>query len=182
MNTIIGPNLPEPQFSAVKTLWEDIADEFGEDSIGVQYEDVNPYPHITMYALDDAAAVGTIASAVESAVEHHDPFTVTTDGVGVFPGNNVWLPVGKSPQLLELHRDVVEAVHPLGTAPVPYYEPHRWFPHVGFALQVADEQIGDVVSFLLGYDLEWEIPIDDISITRKPTPEAAHELEATIEL
>ncbi|WP_458186527.1 2'-5' RNA ligase family protein [Haladaptatus sp. NG-WS-4] len=77
-----------------------------------------------LYALNDEVDIAIVEVAVEEAAEEHAPFSVHTDGIGIFPGNHVWLPVAKFPQLTALHSDVVEAVGDLGTAPVPFYCPY----------------------------------------------------------
>ncbi|WP_440008180.1 2'-5' RNA ligase family protein [Halomicrococcus sp. SG-WS-1] len=176
MATIIGPTLPDPYYSTVESIRDELVDKFGVD------EYVNPFPHFTLYALDDDVDTATVEAAVEEATEEHSPFSVHTDGIGIFPGNVVWLPVAKSPQLTALHSDVVRAVENLGTAPEPYYEPQRWFPHVGFALDVDDERTRDIVSFLLEYDFEWDFTVDNITITRPPADRSEYEVVASVDL
>ncbi|WP_436936082.1 2'-5' RNA ligase family protein [Halovenus marina] len=176
MTTIIGPTLPEPYFGRVESIWDELVAEFGIERY------VNPFPHFTLYALDDAVDIPAVKAAVEEGVRDHAPCTVHTDGLGIFPGNHVWLPVAKSPQLTALHEDVVQAVADLGSAPVPFYEPSRWFPHVGLALNVDDKLAGEIVSFLLECDLEWDVTVDTIAITRPPTAGAEHEIVATVDL
>lgn len=176
MPTIIGPTLPDPYYSTVESVREDLVAKFGVD------EYANPFPHFTLYPLDEAADVPAVEAAVEAAVADHEPVTVHTDGIGIFPGNVVWLPVAKSPQLAALQADVVGAVEDLGTPPVPYYEPHRWFPHVGFALDLGDELTEDVVGFLLDYDFEWDFTVDNVAITRPPADGADYEIAGSVDL
>ncbi len=176
MPTIVGPTLPEPQYSTVRSIRAELVDRFGVD------EYVNPFPHFTLYVLDDDADTAAVIDAVERAVADHDPLGVHTDGVGLFPGNVVWLPVAKSPALTALHQDVVDAVADLGTPPVPYYRPHRWFPHVGFALGIDDELAGRIAEFLLDYDLEWDFTVDNVTVTRPPEDGEQYERAATVPL
>lgn len=176
MATIIGPTLPDPSYSTIESIRDDLVETFGVD------EYANPFPHFTLYPLDDDADLDAIEAAVEDAADAHDPVDVHTDGIGVFPGNAVWLPVAKSPELTALHADVVDAVSDLGTPPMPYYEPYRWFPHVGLALHLDDELTGDIVSFLLDYDLEWDFTIDNITITAPPAEGEPMEIMASVDL
>ncbi len=175
MPTMIGPTLPDRYYQSVESIWDDLEAEFGVPRPG------NPYPHFSFYLLEDASPPA-IESAVADVATEHSPVTVHTDGIGVFPGDHVWLPVSRSPEMAALHRDVVDAVSGLGTAPTPYYEPHRWFPHVAFALGVNAELAGEIVTFLLDYDLDWEFTVDNVSLTRPPTPGDDHELVASIDL
>lgn len=175
MTVIIGPTLPEPQYSTVESIWDDLHETFAIDRYA------NPYPHFTLYGLDDAD-LDSVEDAVREVAADHDPFAVHTDGIGVFPGNHVWIPVARSEPLAALHRDVVDAVADLGSAPVPFYDPHRWFPHVGLALALGDERAGEVVSYLLERDFEWDFTVDSIAITCPPPDGERHELVASVEL
>ena len=176
MTVIVGPPLPEPYFERVESVWDDLVAEFGIERY------VNPYPHVTLYALDDVADVESVEAAVRDEAAEHDPVPVQTDGIGVFPQNAVWLPVARSPELAAIHGDVVGAVDDLGDAPVPFYDPARWFPHVGLALGLDDELTGEIVTYLLGYDFEWSFEFESIAITRPPAEGAEHELLAEVEL
>lgn len=175
MPTIVGCTLPDPYYSTVESVRAALQERFGVD------ESANPFPHFTLYPLDEDVHVDALVTAVEDAADQ-SPFTVHTDGIGVFPQRAVWLPVAKSPELTAFQSTVVEAIEDLGTQPVPYYEPHRWFPHVGFAIGEDDEQTGDIVEFLLAEDFEWDFTVDNVTITRPPAAGEQYEKLATIDL
>lgn len=59
---------------------------------------------------------------------------------------------------------MVDELRALGESLMPFYEPGSWFPHVGLALGVDDEQTGEVVSFLLDYDFAWEFTVDNVEV------------------
>ena len=158
MPTVVGPTLPESYAERVRSVRAELVREFGID------EYPNPFPHFTL-AVRENADLDRLTAAVREAVADHDPISVHTDGIGVFPGAVVWLPVAKSPALTDLHRDVFAAVADVGTAYEPYYQPGRWFPHVGLALGVGDEQAGEMVQHLLGRDFEWDFTVSEIALT-----------------
>jgi 2'-5' RNA ligase len=176
MPTIIGCQLPDPYYSAVTSVRGELVETFGVD------EYANPFPHFTLYALDDAADVSAVVTAVEEAAADRTPFSVHTDGIGLFPQNVVWIPVAKSPRLSAFQSAVARAVDDLGTPPVPYYEPHRWFPHVGVAVGEDATQASDIVEFLLDYDFDWDFTVDTVTITRPPSDGAKYERVASIDL
>jgi 2'-5' RNA ligase len=176
MAIIVGPTLPDPYFERVEAVWDDLADRFGIDRY------VNPYPHVTLYGLDDAADIDAVVAAVERITAAHDPFTVRTSGLGTFPGAHVYVPVAKSPALLDLHRDAVDALAPLGDAPTDYYELERWFPHVGLALSLDTALAGEVVGDLLERGFDWAFTVDNVSVTRPAAGGGEHELVATVDL
>jgi 2'-5' RNA ligase len=176
MAIIVGPTLPEPYFERVEAVWDELADRFDID----RYP--NPYPHATLYGLAESADVDAVVAAVERVAAEHDPFTVRTSGLGIFPGAHVYVPVAKSPALLDLHRDAVDALAPLGEAPTDYYEPDRWFPHVGLALSLEADLAGEVAGHLVERTFAWEFTVDNVSVTRPPADGDEHDLIASVEL
>lgn len=174
MPTIVGCPLPKPYDGRVESIREELVAAFGVE------EYPNPFPHFTLYALPEDIEIPPVVGAVERAIDDRSPVTVHTDGIGVFPQGVVWLPVAKSPELAALQSAVVRELEE--PAPVPYYEPGRWFPHVGFAGTESDGQTGAIVEFLLEYDLDWEFTVEEITVTRPPAEGAPHERLATIDI
>lgn len=175
MSTIIGPTLPGPYYESVESVWKEIAEEFGDNGIS------NPIPHFTLYGLDEVN-VDALEEALREVAADHEPFTVRTDGLGIFPGNHVYVPVARSAELAALHRDVVRATGRLGTAPTPYYEPGQWFPHIALAVEIDDDRTGDLVHHLLDRDFVWEFTVDNVEVTRLPSEGAEYELVSGVEL
>jgi 2'-5' RNA ligase len=174
--TIVGPTLPDPHAGRVELLRADLVERFDVDPYA------NPFPQFTLYGLGDDADPTAVERAVERATADHAPVTVHTDGVGVFPGNHVWIPVARSPALTALQADVAPALATVGDAPTPYYEPHRWFPHVGLALGVDDDRAGDIVTFLLDDDVEWDFTVRNVTVTHIPSDGGDAEVVATVDL
>ena len=160
MSTIVGCPLPEPYDGRVESIREELVAAFGVEGYP------NSFPQFTLCALPEDVEIPLVVGAVERAVDNRSPMMVHTDGIGVFPQGVVWLPVAKSPELAVLQSAVVRELEE--PAPVPYYEPGRWFPHVGFAGTGSDGQTGAIVEFLLEYDLDWEFTVEEITITCPP--------------
>jgi 2'-5' RNA ligase len=174
--TIIGCELPDPYFERVASARADVVAEFGVD------EYANPFPHFTLAALPEDADAAAVAHAVEAVTEDQPPFAVQTDGLGVFPQHVVWLPVAKSPDLAAFHAETAAAVEDFGTPPVPYYQPHRWFPHVGFGVADDAAEAGAIVEYLLDYDFDWSFTVDTVTVTRPPEPGEQYEKLAQFDL
>lgn len=83
MATIIRPTLPGPYYSTINSVRDDLVAEFGVD------EYLNPFPHFTLYPLDDTVDTTAIVAAVKEAAKHHEPVSVHMDGISVFPGTAV---------------------------------------------------------------------------------------------
>jgi len=77
--TIIGRTLPDPYYSTVESVRDDLVETFGVD------EYVNPFPHFTLYPLDEGVDVSAVVTALEEVTEDQSPFPVHTDGIGLFP-------------------------------------------------------------------------------------------------
>jgi 2'-5' RNA ligase len=176
MATIVGMPLPDPYSSTIESVRDELVAAFDVDPYA------NPFPHFSLYALAEDVDVDAVEDAVADAASAHESFDVQTDGVGVFPGNHVWLPVARRPELTDLHCDVVDALAGFDRAPVPFYEPRRWFPHVGFALGLDDQRAAAVVEHLLDFDFEWTVEMDTITITRPPAEGERYEEVASIDL
>ncbi|MFC6992992.1 2'-5' RNA ligase family protein [Haladaptatus sp. GCM10025707] len=173
MSIIVGALLPDPYYERIESVWADIEAEFGANGIH------NPFPHFTQYGVTEPATVPVVESALEAVVARHDPVTVRTDGIGIFPGNTFYIPVTQSRALAQLHEDVVDDVSRLGDAPSSYYEPGSWFPHVGLAIQIPDANTGDLASFLLDYDFSWEFDIETLAVMAWQPEDATFTLETT---
>ena len=177
MTVIVGPTLPEPYYSDVEDAWNAIAEVFGTNGIS------NPIPHFTLYGLDLGTDLDALEVALRDTVEGTDPFTLRTDGLGVFPGDHVWIPVARSRALDDLHREVVRTTTAHGSAPTPYYEPDRWFPHIGLALGFDSDTVGDIVGFLREreYDFGREFTVDNVEVTARTDPDEEIERVASID-
>jgi 2'-5' RNA ligase len=177
MTVIVGPTLPEPYYSDVEDAWEAIAEEFGTNGIS------NPIPHFTLYGLELETDLDTLEAALRDTVAGTDPFPLRTDGLGVFPGDHVWIPVARSRALDRLHREVVDTATEHGSAPTPYYEPDRWFPHIGLALGFDSDTVGDIVGFLREREDDFgrEFTVDNVEITYRPDDAEAFERVASID-
>lgn len=79
MPTIIGCTLPDPYYSKIQSVREELVDTFGVD------EYANPFPHFTLYPLNEEVDIPSVVTAIKGVTENQEPFSVHTDGIGVFP-------------------------------------------------------------------------------------------------
>ena len=84
-------------------------------------------PHLTLAVWPEADPPGL------AAVAHLVPPWITLAGLGIFPGESavLWLGVVATPELLALHRAVLNAVP---APPHPHYAAGAWMPHVTLAI------------------------------------------------
>jgi hypothetical protein len=144
---------------AVQDLWAGLEKQFGLH--GVQEF---PYPHIS-YAIIDGHDPDAVLRRMEKLVSQLHPFTIRTAGIGIFnkPAPVVYLPVVRSPELARLHR-LVWRTFPLKAASAGFYAVEHWIPHITLASgDLDDKLLPEVTAFLAGYDLHWEVLIDNLA-------------------
>jgi len=94
------------------------------------------------------------------------------------------LPEPQYSTVTSIREELVETfgVDEFGPASEPFYEPHRWFPHVGFAFADAAAETTAIAEFLLDYDLDWQFTVGTVTITRPPEDGDLYETVATMDL
>lgn len=131
--------------AAFRSLWQAQADAgLPSFMLGVDYP-----PHITAAGSREGHQA-PIPEAVRARLSALAPLPVQWASLGVFPSSEgvVFLSPVISTDLLALHRDVWQLFINHLTAPVPYYRPGQWVPHVTLAFGVAAHQLGAVTELL----------------------------------
>jgi 2'-5' RNA ligase len=91
--------------------------------------------------------------------------------MGVFTGYApvIFIPVVKSPELVELHRRVWEALDPVTTGGSFYYSPEMWVPHISIAYaDVTEKNMGPVMQTLGFRSYNWEFQADNFIFIYEP--------------
>jgi len=153
--------LPQPFYHEVELLWDELERECG--LVGVRQ---TPFPHFS-WTVSERVNESALQAALNRLAHQMKPFTISTAGVGIFPGDKpvVFIRVVKSPALFSLHEAILAAVRePLGGALNPLYEPDVWVPHITLALEdVTEVNLGAIVRLLAGRDLHWKMQIDNLA-------------------
>lgn len=162
--------LPEPFASRVEALWDEMTRGFG---VPPGYS--GAVPHITFHLGARDAEPGA-ASPVEAVAGRTAPFGVCTAGLGVFGGPQpvIHLAVARSPEVAQLAAQLDSAMEAAGFPTTdPYFSPQRWQPHITIAQgNLAGVELGPLLAWLVGQQLNWEIPVGSISVARE-TPTGA---------
>jgi len=105
--------------TAVRSVWEALA-----TTRLSHMRDSGNRPHFSL-ALYRELTVPVCASLLTSFAETHSPFALTSESVGIFPGEQfvVFLAPIVIPDLLDLHREVHQLLQGAGAFPRPYYLP-----------------------------------------------------------
>lgn len=123
-----------------------MSDEVGANGI------TKPVSHTTRYGLEDDDSETLEDHRASVGTDHHH-IVGLMDWVSSTGPISIHVSISNDP--LALQREVVPATEYLGNAPTEYYEPHRWVPHIGYALALEWADTTDVVDFLVEYHGDW---------------------------
>ena len=145
----------------VREIWAALEREFGLRSIYGA-----PFPHFSYHGandFDDAA----VQSLLERVASESHPFHVRTTGLGIFPGPKpvLYIPVVRSPRLVQYHCSLFSDLCELAVKPNPHYHPERWMPHITLAQgDLTPELLPEVVRFLGQQTFNWTVTVDNFSL------------------
>jgi 2'-5' RNA ligase len=129
MHAIIS-ELDETASGVVKSFWERLRDACGLKAI---YD--LPTPHFTWFTAE-AFDIPTVRTVIADLATTYRPLITHVFGLGLFSGSRpvFYLPVVKSQDMLDLHREIWEKVQPYCHVPNNYYSVEHWLPHITLAL------------------------------------------------
>ena len=145
----------------VRKIWAALEREFGLCNIYSA-----PFPHFSYHGANDFDDAG-VQTLLERVARKSHPFHVRTSGLGIFPGSKpvLYVPVVRSPKLIQYHCALYGDLSDLALKPNPYYHPERWLPHMTLAHgDLTPELLPEVVRFLNEQTFNWTITIDNFSL------------------
>ena len=152
--------LPQPIYQEVEEIWDQLERDFG-------LQGVSParFPHFSWQGARDydESALEKTLSRFAAQIQ---PFKVRTTGLGVFSGVQpvLFVPVIKTRQLADFHRQIWQDLEADGSGINPYYCPDNWTPHISLALtDLTNATIGPVIKTLATKTFKWEFEVDNLS-------------------
>jgi 2'-5' RNA ligase len=94
-------------------------------------------------------------------------FHVKTAGLGIFTGTKpvLYIPVVRSPQLTELHREFWPEICKTASGVLSYYAPNMWMPHITIAQgDINHDRLPHVIQLLSERDFAWDITVDNLAV------------------
>jgi 2'-5' RNA ligase len=153
--------LPQPFYKMIETLWDEFDSRFGLKSVKI-----TPFPHFSWTVARDYSKPD-IQAALGRLSKQINPFTVTTSGIGIFPGSQpvVYIRMVKNPDLFSIHESILAGLRePVLKDLDPNYEPDKWIPHITLAYQdLNKENLGAVISWLANQEFHWKFQIDNLA-------------------
>ncbi len=145
----------------VKDLWAELKKEFGVSKV---YQ--APEPHFS-YQLARYYNLKSLESYLRQIAASKIPFKVRAGGLGIFtkPDLVLYIPVVRSPELMQFHEVLWQEIFNIGSGIEDYYHPSRWMPHITIGIgDIKKDNLPEIIHFLAERDFNWEITIDNIGI------------------
>ena len=159
--------LDERSTERVEATWKQLERELGLRGVLSM-----PFPHFSYQIAEGyerEAAEATLAELARSIA----PFTITTTGISTFPEPwpVVFVAIDRVPYLRTLHERIFSACAPHARAPLDYYRPERWTPHITLAhgeernsVPLPAETVRTIVATLDPVGYRWTVPIDNLAL------------------
>jgi len=152
--------LEDKYYKKVEEIWQQLSTKHQLHGIAV-----TPFPHFSWQVAEEYD-LSLLEDVMKDLSKKIKPFTVSTGGLGLFPGDSpvLFIAVVKSKQLLELHEMIYSATEQCASNAVPYYRSESWVPHISLAYDDLDqEKIGEVMKWLAFESFHWEIQTYNLS-------------------
>jgi 2'-5' RNA ligase len=153
----------------VETLWAEFRQKFGVHGVSAA-----PVPHFSFHlaARYDCDEVERLLCRFAAETP---PFTVRTNGLGLFTGIEpvLFVPIIRSLKLIDIQARLWEPLSAAATEPSPLYHPEQWRPHITLTHRdVNHDLLPQVIRLLSERDFRWEITIDTLGVlSDKSEPE-----------
>lgn len=160
----------------IESIWKEFKARFGVH--GVHRTPVAHFSYHVAQRYDESK----LDALLRPIVREVEPFTVRTNGLGIFTGENpvLYVTIGCSEALCKLHRRLWEPMSSAAFEPHPLYHPARWVPHITLAEGDIDHtMLPDVIRLLSRRNFYWEIKVDNVVLLG--SEDGVHQVQARME-
>lgn len=160
MHALVSLLAPQ-HYRLVEALWRELENECGLTGVKI-----TPYPHFS-WQVGTAYSEPHTKQALRAIAAQTRPFTVRTDGLGIFSGPSpvVYIPIIRNTKMDHLHAKLWKQFQPNAKGLTPYYGPQKWMPHITL---IFGEHNKDAL--MCGLDLlafrsfDWEIEVNNLCL------------------
>jgi 2'-5' RNA ligase len=145
----------------VQDLWVEFKQE-----VGIQGYSRAPVPHFSFHVAE-RYNLEKVAEVLEKVCAHTAPFTVRTNGLGIFTGELpvLYIPVIRSPLLTNLHQHLWEPLSAAATGVANYYNPDEWRAHITLAYgDMNHDQMVQVIRAISDRSFSWQVKVDTLAL------------------
>jgi 2'-5' RNA ligase len=165
----------------IQQIWSELARDFGVRATSTQV----PIPHLSYQGATtyDREEVEGVSSRLAGEFV---PFTVETDGLGIFTGPVpiLYLAVIRSPSLTQLHHQLWQAITPSAVEATPVFSPERWIPHITLAQgDLTSAELAAIIERFSSRRFQWQIPLTNLAVISNSDSEGSpYSLRFRVEL
>jgi hypothetical protein len=160
--------LPEPFYTQVSTIWDELSERHGLNGVRV-----TPFPHFSWQIAQEYPSPA-LEEALQMVASAAAPLRISTAGIGLFtgPAPVLYIPIIKTSALVTLHARIWERFSSCGRGISAYYHPTGWMPHISLAyIDLTPANVGGIVKDLVFRDFTWDMLIDNIAYIHEPNGE-----------
>lgn len=162
--------LDDKYYQFVSDIWQDL-----KQACNLQGNESLTVPHFSWHVAEAYPDESRLDVLLEEVSLNIKPFTVQTTGLGIFfqPRLVVYIPVIKTPLLIQVHQQLWDLLTDLSDEPTPYYSPELWVPHITLTYEeMSDARLACVIERLSDKPLEWEIQVNNLSLIGQSSSES----------
>lgn len=151
--------LPSPYYEAVEKIWSELDQHFAIKSVWQ-----NPIPHFS-WQIAEKHDINAIVPILESFSKGHEPFTIETQGLSHFDGEEMVLFIKIVPekQIIDLHKKLWTLLLAHSEKVSMIYSPQTWVPHITLASQgLTTAVLRDIKQYLMAEPFHWRMRVDNI--------------------
>ncbi len=137
-----------------------------------------PTPHFSWFAAD-SLEVERVTPILRQIAAASDPIKVHTFGLGIFSGERpvLYLPVVKTQDLMDYHRNIWDQTQPYSENTRLYYSPVLWLPHITLAIKdLTLENLSCAVESVVGNPLFLTIRVENVMVVEQEGHEIGENL------
>jgi 2'-5' RNA ligase len=165
--------LDQDSSALVREIWQVLADRCQLRGI------FNfPTPHFSWFAAD-SLEVERVKPILRQIAAASDSIKVHTFGLGIFSGQQpvLYLPVVKTQDLMDYHRNIWDQTQPYSENTKLYYSPSLWLPHITLAIKdLTLENLACALASIGGTPLTLTIRVENVMIVEQE----GHEIGETL--
>jgi hypothetical protein len=157
--------LPEPFYSRLLKIWNDVEREFGFKGVKVM-----PIPHFT-WNVAQKYNLKEVENIIRSLVKETGPIEIKSTGLAFF-NNEMFVAyngIHKNSVLRNLHKNICKQIIVSSEEPSQYYLPDKWIPHITMVFEEKNSITEPVklTNFLKKLDLNWTFTLDNLAIIQQ---------------
>jgi len=124
------------------------------------------YPHITWHSAKEYQN-NILEKSLQDLSTSWERTKIRVTGIGMFTGKTqvLYLPVIKTPSLVQMHKQIFKVSKPISKQPSKYFQPEIWIHHITI-ISDPDEQrsIPDAIHVLSDMKVDFEVEINNIAL------------------